>query len=142
MPSFGSVSQKRLLECHDDLQNLFFEVVKKVDCSILCGYRGEAEQMEAFNSGRSKVRFPDSKHNKTPSLAVDCVPYPIRWPEEEKDLKLSQDDLTRLYHFAGYVRGVAEQMGIKIRWGGDWNGNFEIRDEKFRDLPHFELIID
>jgi len=46
----------------------------------------------------------------------------------------------RFYHFAGYVLGVAEILGIKIRWGGDWNGNFDLKDQNYYDLPHFEVI--
>ena len=35
---------------------------------------------------------------------------------------------------------VAKEMGVKILWGGDWNGNGVIRDEKFQDLVHFEIL--
>jgi peptidoglycan LD-endopeptidase CwlK len=31
-------------------------------------------------------------------------------------------------------------MGIEIRWGGDWDGDGDLSDHKFNDLPHFELI--
>ena len=30
-------------------------------------------------------------------------------------------------------------MGIKLRWGGDWDGDWQTRDNTFDDLPHFEL---
>jgi len=30
-------------------------------------------------------------------------------------------------------------MGIRLRWGGDWDGDTELDDNKFDDLPHFEL---
>ena len=33
-----------------------------------------------------------------------------------------------------------ETWDIKLRWGGDWNMNFEVDDNKFDDFPHFELI--
>ena len=41
--------------------------------------------------------------------------------------------------FAGFVLGVANQMGINLRWGGDWDQDFEVQDNKFDDFPHFEL---
>ncbi len=129
MPNFSGRSTARLLECHEDLQLLFFQVVKNFDCSIMCGHRGEEAQNEAFEKGYSKLKFPQSKHNKTPSLAVDVVPYPIDW----KDFK-------RMYFFGGYVKGIAEGLGVKIRWGGDWDRDTEIDDQSFIDLPHFELI--
>jgi len=129
MPSFGGQSRMRLNTCHPDLIRLFEEVVKHYDCTILCGHRGEEEQTKAFKEGRSKVEFPLSKHNAYPSLAVDAAPYPVDW-----------DDLQRFYHFVGYVRGVAQGMGIKIRSGADWDGDFEIRDQNFNDIVHFELL--
>jgi hypothetical protein len=129
MPSFSEKSKIKLQSCDKELQRLFNKVVECYDCTILDGYRGEERQNELFSQGRSKVKFPNSKHNKYPSKAIDVAPYPVDW-----------NDLRRFYHFAGYVRGVAENLGIRIRWGGDWDGDFEIKDNNFNDLPHFELI--
>jgi hypothetical protein len=128
MPIFGKQSRKNLESCHEDLQKLFNEVIKHFDCSVICGHRGQEEQDRAFHDGRSKLKFPESKHNKTPSLAADVVPYPIDWKDTE-----------RFYMFVGVVRGIAAMMGISIRCGADWNGNMEIKDQNFHDLPHFEL---
>ncbi len=36
--------------------------------------------------------------------------------------------------------GIASQMGTPLRWGGDWDGDTELRDQKFVDLPHFEVL--
>ncbi|MCK5606542.1 M15 family peptidase [Candidatus Pacearchaeota archaeon] len=129
MPKFGDVSKMRLADCHQDLQDLFKEVVKHFDCSILCGFRNEEDQTKAYKSGKSKAQWLESFHNQTPSLAVDVVPYPIEW----KDIK-------RFYMFVGFVRGVAARMGIQIRCGADWDGDTQVRDNNFDDLPHFELI--
>jgi len=30
-------------------------------------------------------------------------------------------------------------MGLKIRWGGDWDMDTQTKDNKFDDLVHFEL---
>lgn len=130
MPKLSIASSQKLRECHPDLQRLIDEAAKSFDFTVICGHRGKAEQDKAFNEGRSKVQFPNSKHNALPSLAVDIVPYPIDW-----------NDVRRFYYMGGYVLGVAERLGIKVRWGGDWNGNFEIKDQNFHDLPHFELIV-
>ena len=128
MAKFGPTSKKNLSEAHSALQRLFEEVVKHHDCSVIEGHRPQAEQEKAFHSGKSKVNWPDSKHNSTPSNAVDVVPYPIDWNDKE-----------RFYYFAGIVKGIASQMGIPIRWGGDWNSNNIFNDQSFHDLPHFEL---
>lgn len=129
MPQFGKRSTEKLSTAHPDLQRLFNEVIKHVDCAVIEGHRGEAAQNEAVKHGMSKLKWPDSPHNKQPSQAVDVCPYPVDWT-----------NFKAFYHFAGFVRGVAAQMGIKIRWGGDWDSDFDIADQRFFDLPHFELV--
>lgn len=129
MPKFSQRSLGRLNTCDEKLQRLFNEVVKFYDCTILCGHRNEQDQNEAYRSGMSQVRWPNSKHNSNPSVAVDVVPYPIDW-----------NDKVRFYHFAGFVLGIAKEMGINITWGGDWNRNNNLKDQSFFDLPHFELV--
>lgn len=129
MPSFGKRSRDNLAEAHTDLQRLFNEVIKYYDCSVIEGHRGQEEQDRYYHSGKSKVKFPNSKHNKTPSMAVDVVPYPVDWKAEK-----------RFYMFVGVVRGVAAILGINIRCGADWDGDMEVKDQNFHDLPHFELV--
>lgn len=139
MPKFSATSKARLATCHPDLQRLFNKVIETYDCSILDGRRGKEEQNKAFDEGRSKVQYPNSNHNQTPSLAVDVAPYPVIWPDEEKRPKEYVKDMARFYHFMGYVKAKADEMGIKIRCGGDWDGDFNFKDQNFDDLPHFEL---
>jgi peptidoglycan LD-endopeptidase CwlK len=129
MPSFGKKSMERLKTCDQRLQDLFNEVIKNYDCSVLQGTRTKEEQDEFFRTGKSKVQWPNSKHNSSPSKGIDVSPYPIDW-----------DNTKRFYHFAGYVQGIADQMGIKLRWGGDWDNDFDLDDQSFMDLVHFELV--
>ena len=129
MPSFGKSSQDKLATCDPRLQKVFNEVIKHFDCTVIEGHRGEAAQNKAFAEGKSKLKYPQGKHNKTPSLAADVLPYPIDW-----------NDTNRMRYFAGFVVGIAATMGIKLRWGGDWNQNTELKDNSFNDLPHFELV--
>ena len=128
MPRFGKTSNSRLETCDTRLQKLFNEVVKHFDCSILEGHRGKRAQNKAYKEGKSKVVYPNGKHNQIPSVAVDAVPYPIDWEDRE-----------RMTYFAGFVLGVALRMNLKIRWGGDWNMNTELKDNNFDDLPYFEI---
>jgi peptidoglycan L-alanyl-D-glutamate endopeptidase CwlK len=128
MPRFGKRSISRLKTCDQKLQELFYEVVKHFDCSIIEGNRGEERQNKAYADGKSKVKYPNGKHNKFPSVAVDVAPYPIDWSDRD-----------RFHYFGGFVLGVAKQMGMNIRWGGDWNQDTETKDNKFDDLVHFEI---
>jgi len=134
MATFGRSSQVRLDTCDQRLQDLFNNVIQHVDCSILEGYRDQATQDEYYRTGRSHIKWPNGKHNSSPSKAVDVVPYfknapHIRW-----------DDKDAFYHFAGFVLGVASQMDIIVRWGGNWNMNDDLHDSSFIDMPHFELV--
>ena len=129
MPRFGKRSRDRLSTCDKDLQMLFKEVIRYVDCSILEGHREKDRQNSLYEEGKTKVKYPRGRHNASPSRAVDVVPYPIDWKDRE-----------RFHLFAGFVLGIANQMGVEIRWGGDWNKNFEVDDNMFDDFPHFELI--
>lgn len=131
MFKFGERSKDNLREAHPDLQKLFLEVIKHYDCAVIEGHRSEAEQNKAYYAGKSKLKYPNSKHNKIPSMAVDVCPYPIDW-----------NDSKRFYHFAGFVKATAIQMGIKIRCGADWDGDNDFKDQTFHDLPHFELVYD
>lgn len=131
MPSFSARSIKELQTCNPKLQRLFNEVILHYDCTIICGFRGEQAQHEAFRSGRSKLDWPHGKHNRFPSMAVDVMPFPIRWNDEK-----------RLRHFIGFVQATAIQMGIKVRSGHDWDNDMDLDEHTFKDGPHWELIED
>jgi len=44
--------------------------------------------------------------------------------------------------FAGFIKGVAASMGIKLRIGADWDGDFDTNDQNFHDIVHFEIKLD
>ena len=129
MPRFGKKSKEQLATCDKRLIRVFNEVIKTVDCSVLEGHRSEDRQDALYKEGKTKVKYPHGRHNELPSRAADVVPYPVDWGDRE-----------RFHLFAGYVLGTAKQMGINLRWGGDWNINWFVDDNKFDDFPHFELI--
>ncbi len=128
MPKFGRKSRERLSTCESNLQKVFNEVIKHVDCSVLEGHREEDRQNRLYKEGKTKVKYPNGRHNRQPSSAVDVTPYPVDWKDRERQTL-----------FAGFVIGVASQMGIKLRWGGDWDQDFQVVDNRFDDFPHFEL---
>lgn len=128
MPNFSQVSVDRLSSCHSDLQAVFNEVIKYFDCIVLEGHRGKEAQDKAFADGKSKLQWPNGRHNTIPSLAVDVAPYPVDWSDRE-----------RFIYFAGFSEGIANGMGIHLRWGGDWGMDRDLKNNKFDDLVHFEL---
>lgn len=136
MPVFSQRSLDRLRTCDERLQRLFNEVIKHRDCIVLVGHRPKEDQDLAYRSGASKLRWPDSKHNSLPSKAVDVAPYPIpeNWGEDDPA------EYEKFRYFGFFVLGVAAGMGIKIRWGGDWDGDHDVTDQTFNDLVHFEVV--
>jgi len=145
MPTHSQGSLDNLNTCEYDLKRLFTAVVEDYDNTIMEGHRPEERQNALFDSDppRTKVRFPDGKHNSLPSKAVDSAPYikgrGIPWPDKKNKPETYYKDLAQFYHYAGYVQGRAKEMGIGIRWGGDWDKDWDLNDQTFDDLVHFEL---
>lgn len=133
MYRYSKRSQQRLATCHPALQSLFSAVILYRDCTIACGHRDKDDQERAFKSKSSRVRWPASSHNKLPSQAVDAYPY--------IDGSVSFDREQCLV-FGGFVLGMSKIMGIDIRWGGDWDGDHNIKEHSLQDLGHFELILE
>ena len=143
MAQFSKTSKERLATAHEDLQTVFNEVINHFDCTVIFGYRSPEEQNKLYQQGRTKpgsiVTYKDgyekkSKHNYSPSLAVDVVPYPIEWKNKD-----------RMRYFAGFVLGIAQMLKkegkIKhdIVWGADWDDDTFLKDHSFVDLPHFQI---
>lgn len=129
MPEFSNRSKDVLLTCDPRLQNIFIQVVKTFDCTAVSGHRTKEEQNALFFKGLSKLKWPHSLHNREPSRAIDVYPYPIDWQDRD-----------RFHYFAGFVMGIASDLQYKLRWGGDWDRDWQVRDNVFDDLGHFELI--
>ena len=128
MPRFGKRSKERLATCDERLQEVFNEVIQFVDCSVLEGHRSQERQDKLYDEGKTKVKYPRGRHNSNPSRAVDVTPYPVDWEDRERQTL-----------FAGFVLGIARAKGIKLRWGGDWDMDFQVMDNRFDDFPHFEI---
>lgn len=155
MTHYSNRSLTRLKTCHDDLERLMLEVDKHFPNTVLEGKRTIDQQRANIAKGVSKTM--DSRHLDDPSNAVDAAPDPLSWPkmdealaellghlsaqerrEMAKHITAYAKQLARWYYFGGFVLGTAQQMGIKIRWGGDWDGDRDVHDQSFDDLPHFE----
>lgn len=142
MPTFSTKSQERLATCNPKLVHIFSVVIVGYDCTIIQGARSKQEQIDNVAKGVSKTE--DSKHVvgevRELSDAVDAAPYPVVWPQESLTHGEYAHAVGRFYHFAGYVKAVAEQLGYKIRWGGDWDSDLDFSDQTFDDLDHFETV--
>ena len=129
MPRFGKRSKERLKGVDTKLVNVMNEVVKIYDIFVIEGVRSKERQKELYAQGATKVHY--SKHMD--GLAVDIAPYPY-----------DPDDIKRFFYMAGIIKTVSLSLGVKVRWGGDWNQDQEFagRDpkQKFNDYVHFEIL--
>ena len=132
--NFGKASMPKYNTLHPDLQVVANDALATeiMDFSIIEGHRGKAEQNRYYDLGKSKVKFPDGKHNKIPSEAMDAAPYingKISWNKSHCCV------------LAGIILACAAQQGIKLRWGGNWDMDGEpITDQDFQDLVHYEIM--
>lgn len=125
---FDAGSAKRLADAHPLIQKVMNAAREQKEFRILDSQRGRAAQEEAFRKGNSKAHFGQSAHNWSPSVAVDIAPVPLDWNDRASFIALSK-----------IILPLAKEMGVPLRFGGDWNMNGVLTDEKLSDLPHYEL---
>ncbi len=154
MPKYSSRSRKRLETCHPNLQKLFNEIIKHYDCTIIEGSRSDKKQKQLYSQDKTRADgvTKKSKHQVTAeeplSFAIDVAPYPIpnNWGvidlKNRNKINYQARELAEFYYFVGFVKGVANQLNIKIISGADWNNNNNLNDQTFFDLTHFELTKD
>lgn len=119
-------------QLHKDLQTILQEaqsIIPGLTCT--CSHRGQADQDKAFAEGKSKVKYPGSKHNSLPARAMDLAII--------RKGVIDWGSTSDWYFIAGVVLALSKARGIPVRWGGDFNSNLDFKDDRWDDLPHFEL---
>lgn len=137
-------SATNLKTCNATIQTIFNVVLQRHDCACIHGRRGETLQNGLFDSGVSKKRYPDSKHNSSPlSEAGDFIPVV---PGVGRIVGRERKELKYFYVFSGIVKATMldlyEEGKIKslLRWGGDWDQDGDMDDQNFNDLYHWETV--
>jgi len=122
---FSKRSLNNLKECHPKLQKIAHEAIKYIDFAVIDGHRSKEEQNLAYENGFSTVKWPMSRHNTTPSLAFDFVP----WHKEKPHVRWG--DLNSFIEVITVMKREAKKLGIVMISGGDW--------VSFKDYPHIQL---
>jgi peptidoglycan L-alanyl-D-glutamate endopeptidase CwlK len=135
---FGKTSRRRLNNADPLLAMVFDAALSRdlIDMTVTQSVRSKEEQNKYYREKKSKVQWPNSKHNVLnpgdKSKAVDVAPY--------VNGKASYN-YNHCCFMAGVVLATARTVGVMIRWGGNWDMDGEpITDQDFQDLVHFELI--
>lgn len=137
---FGKSSLTALQGVHPLLVAVVAVALKKstVDFKVLEGVRTKERQAELYAQGRTKTGSVvtwtmNSRHFIDKSTgyghAVDLLPAPYDWK-----------DLANFDAVAKAMFAAADELGVKIRWGADWDMDGNLRERGETDSPHFELV--
>lgn len=138
---FGKSSLAALKGVHPMLVAVVALALKKspLDFKVLEGIRTKERQAELYAQGRTKsgnivTWTMNSRHfidNVTGyGHAVDILPEPYDWK-----------DLSHFNAVAMAMFQAAEELGVTIRWGADWDMDGNFREKGETDSPHFELVL-
>lgn len=106
------------------------------DFMVLEGVRTLARQQQLYDQGR-KTAGPivtwtmNSRHlpgKDGLGRAVDLVPFPVDW-----------NSTAKFDAIANAMFAAAKELGVKLRYGGDWDGDGKRRERGETDSPHFEI---
>ena len=128
MYSFSKRSLSNLMNVDEKLVLICNELIKRIDFTVIEGYRTRERQKELFDKGFSRIDgiLKKGKHNYFPSRAVDIIPY----KKGHNPFDSSKESEEMFYELAEEFKKVAKELNIAITWGGDW---------EFKDLPHFQI---
>ena len=143
MPKFilGKRSTDNLVGVHPDLVRVVKRALElsEVDFFVDCGVRTPERQAELYAQGRTKpgeiVTWTlKSNHfvNQRTGFghAVDLVPLPVDWKNTKAFDKVAQA-----------MFKAASELGVKLRWGADWDMDGNPRERGETDSPHYEIEV-
>lgn len=136
----SATSLQRLQDVDPILRELVIAAERVIPLMVIEGYRDQAAQEKAFAEGKTKLHWPNGKHNAFPSLAVDIAPIYY-----DGVARIDWNDLIAFGRVMGVMQALAYQRAVTLRFGLDWDGDFRSvnRDpnESFLDAPHVERVL-
>ena len=125
---FSQRSLNNLKNVDERLVRICNELIKRIDYTVIEGFRTPERQKELYDKGFSKIDgiSKKGKHNYSPSLAIDIIPF----KKGHNPFDGSKESDIMFDNLAKEFKQVAKELNINITWGGDW---------KFIDKPHFQI---
>ena len=128
-------SEKNLVGVHPDLVKVVRKVAETNDILVIEGLRTQERQDDLYAQGRTKpgpivTWTKDSKHIH--GNAVDVVRL--------KGATIDWNDQQGFIDMGKIMLDTANQLGVKLRWGYDWDGDGVLKEKGETDGPHFELV--
>lgn len=137
--ALGQTSLTRLQGVHPDLVKVLKRAIAITpqDFMVLEGVRTPARQKELYAQGRTKpgnivtwtLKSNHFVQGDGYGHAVDLVPYPVDW-----------NTASKFRAIADAMIKASKDLGIPIRWGGNWDGDDRPGEKGETDGPHFELL--
>lgn len=131
--AFSKTSLARLADLHPAMQRIYHRAMsyQVMDFMILETVRTPDQAKANAAKGVGIVRSKHLRQRDGYAHACDALPFPIDW----KDTK-------RFNVLAGLLLAAAAEEGLlkNVRWGGNWDGDNDFRDNSLEDLPHLEWI--
>lgn len=118
--------EDKLTTCCEAI-NDWFHRIKKIwpEAHVAVGYRDKEDQEKAFKEGKSKLHWPDSRHNATTSAGKpDSHAVDLFFLENGK----------AVWPIARYHELAAEICSAEVFWGGKF--------KELGDFDHFEVDYD
>jgi len=139
MPTFSDSDKVKLDTGDPRIQLICNEAIKTIAFKVLECHRGREAQHAAFLNGTSQLDWPNGKHNKLPSIAIDVAPLYF-----EQGARIDWKDIPAFARLMGHLERIAIANGIPVRLGMDWDGDWRTSgydpNSKFLDAPHLELV--
>lgn len=129
-------SEKRLEGVNPTLVSIIRRAAKRLPFALFVveGLRTRERQADLYAQGRTKPgkKVTWTLHSKhIEGKAVDLAPLingAIDWA-----------DLSKFDAIAKAMQDAAKEVGVTVRWGGDWDMDGQPRELGESDSPHFEL---
>lgn len=139
--------------------------LQRMDISVIQGERDKVKQDDLFRRKLSHVKYPLSYHNVGEEAGRDLSDAVDLYIWDKVYGSLTLDVIEKIHSITGldiqriktwiymqyatlnaYMQEVANQIGFKLTWGGDWKQHSAgttvshgILDSDFHDLFHWQI---